>query len=85
MRVNFLRVWAKKHKLEILKQFSINLLRKLLKCIILAYFSKHLTNHELIFCAFGRKTHCWEILRKFYRKIDFLIFILENLLLKIEP
>ena len=26
------------------------------KCIILAYFSKKLTNHALIFRAFGRKT-----------------------------
>ena len=29
--------------------------RNLWKCIILAYFSKNLTNHALIFCAFGRK------------------------------
>ena len=28
----------------------------MLKWIILAYFAKHLTNHALIFCAFGRKT-----------------------------
>ena len=72
-----------------------NYLKNMLKCIILAYFSKDLTNHSLTFCAFGRKTQIlgtfWEKFEnlwwKFYRKIEFLffIFILENLLLKIEP
>ena len=40
------------------------LLRKLLKCIIEAHFKEILTNHALIFPAFGQKTHCWEVLRK---------------------
>ena len=56
--------------------------RKLLKCIILAYFSNQLTNYALIFCAFGRKTQIVGILSenleifwwKFYRKIEFFIF-----------
>ena len=33
--------------------------------IILGYFSKNLTNHGLVFCAFGRKLNVLEILRKF--------------------
>ena len=59
----------KDNLLEILIKFSkilIKFLRKLSKIknflkedvetlIILAYFQKHLTNHALIFCAFGRK------------------------------
>ena len=39
-----------------LRKFLKNLLRKLRKRIILAYFSKNLTTHALHFCAFGRKT-----------------------------
>ena len=39
-----------------------NLLRKLRKCIILAYFSMNLTNHKIIFRAFRRKTQIvWKI------------------------
>ena len=38
------------------KIFKKNLLRKLRKCTISAYFSKNWTNHALIFRAFGRKT-----------------------------
>ena len=62
------------HFSKILEKF----LRKLRKRIIFAYFSKSLTNHALIFCAFGRKTQIvgkyfenfwW----KFYRKMEFLI------------
>ena len=59
-------------------------------------FSQNLTNHTLNFCAFGRKT---QIVGKFEKilkifdenaieKLNFyfiIIFILENLLLKIEP
>ena len=35
------------------------------KCIIFAYFSINLTNHALLFSAFGRKTKSWKMLRKF--------------------
>ena len=35
------------------------------KCIILAYFSKHLTNHALIFARLDEKCKLWKILRKF--------------------
>ena len=45
---------------EIAKIFKI-FLRKLLKCIIFACFSKKLTNHALIFRVFGQKT---QIVRK---------------------
>ena len=38
-----------------IRKFSKGFLRKLRKGIILADFSKDLTNHALIFCAFGRK------------------------------
>ena len=41
--------------------------RKLQKCIILAYFSKTSTNLALIFRAFGRQPHFWEILRIFWK------------------
>ena len=51
-------------------------LRKLLKCIILAYFSENLTNHALFFCALGRKDNVLEILRKVSK-------IMEKLLKKI--
>ena len=56
-------------------------------------FRKNLTNHVLIFCAFGRKTQFvvnFEKILKFFaenslEKLNFLFFILfENLLLKIE-
>ena len=55
-----------------------------LKCIILAYFSNKVTNYAFIFCAFGRETQIvgkfWENFEifwwKFYRKIEFFIFIL---------
>ena len=40
---------------EFLKNLK-NFLRKLLKCIILAYFSKKLTNHALVLRAVGQKT-----------------------------
>ena len=38
--------------------------RKLRKCMILAYFHRHLTNHAFIFCAFGRKR---QLLGNFYK------------------
>ena len=41
---------------RIFANFQTDFLRKLRKCIILAYFSKNLTNHALIFRAFGQKT-----------------------------
>ena len=44
-----------------------NFLWKLLKCIILAYFPKTLTNHALIFRAFGRKTNFSEIFEIFQK------------------
>ena len=83
--VDFLRVWTKNKSYwkiwEKFRNFSKNLLRKMRKCIILAYFSKNLTNYALIFRAFGRKTQivgkCWENFEifwwKFNRKIAFLI------------
>ena len=67
---------------ENFRKFSKNFLRNLQKCIILAYFSKNLTNHSLIFCALGRKAQIvgkfWENFEsfwwKFYRKIEFLFY-----------
>ena len=58
---------------------------------ILAYFSKDLTTHALIFRVFGRKTIAWEILEKILKifdenskeKLDFYLF-LGKLLLKLE-
>ena len=41
---------------KVFKNITKNLLIKIRKCIILAYFSKNLTNHAFNFCAFGRKT-----------------------------
>ena len=75
--VNFSRVWTKNNFLENLR--SLKIYKKFLKkicseCIIFVYFSKYLTNHALIFCAFGRKSQ-WvgEILRnlwKYLKKIQ---------------
>ena len=87
-----------KHKLlgnveKILKIFK-NFLKKIAKMHYFSIFFKRLTNHALNFCAFGRKTQIvgkfWENFEnfwwKFYRKLHFyFIFILENLLVKIEP
>ena len=74
------------------------MLRKLLKWIILAYFAKHLTQHALIVCAFGRKT---KTIGKFSENLKifdenaietlnfffflFIFYFFKNLLLKIEP
>ena len=55
--VNFSPFGRKKPKmLGNFEKFSKNFLRKLQKCIILANFSKDLTNYALVFRAFGRKT-----------------------------
>ena len=56
MRYFFARFDEKHNLLEIYRKFSKNFLRNLLKCIILAYISKDLSNHALIFCASGGKT-----------------------------
>ena len=57
-----------KHKfLGNVEKFAKNLLRKLQKCIILAYLSKNLTNHALIFRAFGRK---YKVLRNFEKILE---------------
>ena len=93
----------KKHKnsweiLRKFRKFSKNFLRKFRKILVLAYLSKNLTNHALIFCAFGRKTQIvvkfWENFEifwyKFLRKMEILFFLFlffiffDNLLLKIE-
>ena len=84
----------KHNLLENLRKFSKifkNFLRKLQKCIILAYFSENLINHALNFCAFDEKRkwfgNCEKILKIFVEnsidKWHFKLF-LENLLLKIE-
>ena len=35
--------------------------------MILAYFSKYLTNFAVIFCPSGRKCNCWEIFQKSFK------------------
>ena len=59
------------------------------KSISLAYFSKKFNKPCINFLrVWTKNANCWEFLRKFwnfYRKIEFFIFILENLLLKIQP
>ena len=77
------------------KIFLKDVLWKLRKIHYFSIFFKNLRNHALIFCSFRRKTQIvgkvWESFEKFwwkfYRKIDFFLFlfILENLLIKIEP
>ena len=56
------------------RKISKNFLRKLLKCTILAYFSKNLANHALIVRAFWRKTQMfvkiWENLENFWWKFN---------------
>ena len=89
-----------KHKLlEILRKFSKIykiFLRKLRKRIILAYFSKDLTKNALIFARLDEKRkylgNFEKVLKVFdensIEKLNFyfiFIFILVNLLLKIEP
>ena len=53
--------------------FTKIFLIKLLKWIILAYFSRNLTKHALNFRAFGRKAQIvgkfWEIFKKFLKEI----------------
>ena len=48
-----------------IKKFPKNFFKKCEICIILAYFSKNLRNHELIFRAWTINANCCEILRKF--------------------
>ena len=68
--VNFSRVWTKNTNcLEIsrnVRKFSTDFFKNLLKCIMLAYFHKNLTNHLLLFRAIGRKIL---IVWKFFRKL----------------
>ena len=64
--VNFSRLWTKNticwEILRNFRKFSKDFLENLENSIILAYFSKNLTNNALIFRAFGRKL---QILGKF--------------------
>ena len=55
-RENFRKIW---------KIFT----KKLRICIILAYYSKNLTNPALILCAFGRKRQLIGIFRKFSKNL----------------
>ena len=55
---------------KFMRKFSKMFLRKLLKCIILAYFSKTLTNDALIFCAFGRKTQIVGNFEKIFENVQ---------------
>ena len=54
---------------KISKKYSKIFFRKLLKCIILAYFSKMLAIHELNFCSFGPKTQSgfWRKFSKIFK------------------
>ena len=72
LSISFLSGWTKnaicrKFFRKFSKRLQQNFLRKLRKCIILAYFSENLTNHALIFRAFGRKT---QIDRKFWENFE---------------
>ena len=65
--VHFLCVWTENTICwKFLRKFSYEIAKN---ALFLHIFQKNLTNHALIFRAFGRKTHCWEILRNF-RKIS---------------
>ena len=56
LSIQFLRVWRKNAICrKFLRKFSEENCKK---CIILAYFSKILTNPAFKFCAFRRKTQC---------------------------
>ena len=100
MRLFFARLDEKHNLLQSFEKIFKNFPKKIAKNALFCHiFQKNLTNHSLIFCAFGRKTQIvgkfWEFLMKILLKnwifILFLIFILffilffENLLLKIEP
>ena len=69
--VNLLCVWTKKTMYwkfwENFRKFWKSFFGKLIKCIILAYFSKSLTNHVLIFWAFGRKNNLQKIFEKIFK------------------
>ena len=85
--LNFCTFWPKTQFVgdfwENFRKFWKDFFRKLLKCIILAYFSNKLTNYALILCEFGRKAPMvgkfWENSEifwwKFDRKIEFFIFL----------
>ena len=76
------RLGAKLNLLEILGKFLKLFFRKLLKYIILSYFSKDLTNLAFDICGFGLKTHIfvklWDNFEnfwwKFYRKMEVLFY-----------
>ena len=63
---NVLRKFRKMHYFRI-RNFKISQENRE-KCIILAYFSKNLTNHALIFGAFGRKTQFVGNFEKIFKK-----------------
>ena len=70
---NFLARWDKKVNfwkfLEIFRNFR-KILRKLRNHMILAYFSKDLTNFAVIFRPFGRKCKLWEIFEKSFKNFQ---------------
>ena len=80
--VDFLRVWTKNTNYwkfwENFRNFSKVFFGKLLKCINVADISKHLTNHVLIFWAFGRKNNLQNIFEKISK--NFLKKIVKNAL-----
>ena len=83
--VNFFARLDEKYKLlEILRNFS-KIFKKLLKmhyfCINFTIFSKPCVNFSRVWTKTQIVVKFW----KFYRKIDFLFYFLENFLIKIEP
>ena len=80
-------------KHNLLESFEKIFIRILLKCIIFAYFSKKFSKPCVNFSrVWTKNANCWEILKIFdetsIEKLNFyfiFIFMLENLLLKIEP
>ena len=57
MRLVFARLEEKHNWLESFEKIFENLPKKIAKnALFLHIFQKNLTNHSLIFCAFGRKT-----------------------------
>ena len=71
--VYFWRVWTKNliywKFWENFRNFRKIFVRKLRKCMILAYFSTDLTNFAVIFRAFGRKSKLWKIFQKFFKLV----------------
>ena len=77
---------------EKFRKFSTDFFRNLQKCIILAYFSKNLTNPRAQFSLFGQKHKLLGNFEKILKILDenstenwMLLLFFENLLLKIEP